>query len=251
MTAAEYPAIGFDPAPGKLESVEDLNSKLSRAATGLDNAYTTLTGITKGGKTWEGEAASAFAEKVGDLPRYVGDSRDALREASLQLSSWRSKLADYQQKAREYEAQAKAAKEREKTGQGTYDRAASAYNQAAADPALRLVGPVLRDAERTRRRPGEDRRGVEPAEPGGQGPRLRGQAAGEGAAGARGHHQAGRGTAGAPPVRRPGHRGPAAQGQRQGARRRFLRRTRRLLHQGRPRHPELVRQARRPAQADR
>ncbi|MFI2304192.1 putative T7SS-secreted protein [Actinacidiphila glaucinigra] len=140
MTAAEYPAIGFDPAPGKLESVEDLNSKLSRAATGLDNAYTTLTGITKGGKTWEGEAASAFAEKVGDLPRYVGDSRDALREASLQLSSWRSKLADYQQKAQEYEAQAKAAKEREKTGQGAYDRAASAYNQAAADPALRLAG---------------------------------------------------------------------------------------------------------------
>lgn len=140
MTAAEYPSIGFDPAPGKLGSVEDLNSKLSRAATGLDNAYTTLTGITKGGKTWEGEAASAFAEKVGDLPRYVGDSRDALREASLQLSSWRSKLADYQQKAREYEAQAKTAKEREKTGQGAYDRAASAYNQAAADPALRLAG---------------------------------------------------------------------------------------------------------------
>ncbi|MFF3560317.1 putative T7SS-secreted protein [Streptomyces sp. NPDC002574] len=140
MTVAEYPSIGFDPAPGKLESVDDLNTKLTRAATGLDNAYTTLNGITHGGKTWEGEAASAFAEKVGDLPKYVGDSRDALREAATQLASWRARLAEYQQKAREYEAEARAAKEREKTGQGAYDRATSAYNQAASDPALRLAG---------------------------------------------------------------------------------------------------------------
>lgn len=140
MSAQDFPAIGFDPAPGRLESVEDLTGKLSTAVTGLDSAYSTLTGISKGGKTWEGEAANAFAEKVGDLPRYLGDSRDALRSAQSQLTTWRSKLGEYQETARRYETEAKAAKEKEKAGEGAHDRATAAYNQAAADPSLRLAG---------------------------------------------------------------------------------------------------------------
>lgn len=140
MSAQEYPFLGFNPAPGKLGSVDDLTGKLARAVSGLENAHATLTGISKGGKTWEGRAASAFAEKVGDLPKYLGDSRDALRSAETQLKSWRSKLADYQEKAKQYEDQAKIAKEHEKAGQSGYDKATAAYNQAAADPALRLAG---------------------------------------------------------------------------------------------------------------
>lgn len=140
MSAEAYPSLGFDPAPGKTESVEDLTTKLAKAATGLANAHSTLTGISKGGKTWEGQAASAFAEKVGDLPKYLGESRDALRAAETQLKDWRSKLADYQTKAKQYESEAKAAKEKEKAGQSAHERATAAYNQAAADPALQLAG---------------------------------------------------------------------------------------------------------------
>jgi hypothetical protein len=140
MSSQDYPAIGFDPAPGQVASVDDLTGKLNKAVTGLESAHATLTGISKEGKTWEGAAASAFAEKVGDLPKYIGDSRDALRAAATQLTDWRTKLASYQDKARQYEAEAKAAKDREQSGQSAHDRAVSAYNQAAADPALRLAG---------------------------------------------------------------------------------------------------------------
>jgi hypothetical protein len=140
MSSQDYPAIGFDPAPGQVACVDDLTGKLNKAVTGLESAHATLTEISKGGKTWEGAAASAFAEKVGDLPKYIGDSRDALRAAATQLTDWRTKLASYQDKARQYEAEAKAAKDREQSGQSAHDQAVSAYNQAAADPALRLAG---------------------------------------------------------------------------------------------------------------
>ncbi|AJP03568.1 hypothetical protein TU94_20870 [Streptomyces cyaneogriseus subsp. noncyanogenus] len=140
MSAQDYPSLGFDPAPGKLESVDDLTVKLAKAVTCLESAHATVAAIGKGGKTWEGRAADAFAEKVGDLPKYLGDSRDALRSAEAQLKTWHAKLADYQEKARQYEAQAKSAKEKEKAGQSAHDKAADAYNQAAADPAFRLSG---------------------------------------------------------------------------------------------------------------
>jgi predicted nucleic acid-binding Zn-ribbon protein len=139
---SDFPTLGFDPAPGRLQSVDDLATKLTKAVKGLDSAHTTLTEISKGGKTWEGEAASAFAEKVSDLPKYLADSRDALRSAATQLSRWRTKLADFQDKAREYEADAKAAKEKQKTREAAHDRATTAYNAAAANPALRLAGQV-------------------------------------------------------------------------------------------------------------
>ncbi|MCZ2524853.1 putative T7SS-secreted protein [Streptomyces sp. HB2AG] len=140
MSAQDYPTIGFNPAPGRLSSVDDLTGKLTKAAGGLESAHKTLSGIAKGGKTWEGKAAHAFAEKVGDLPKYLEDSRDALKTASTQLASWRTKLGEYQQKAREYEADAKAAKAREKEQEAARDKAVSAYNSAASDPAFRLAG---------------------------------------------------------------------------------------------------------------
>ncbi|MEU0741712.1 putative T7SS-secreted protein [Streptomyces sp. NPDC006134] len=140
MSAQDFPAIGFDPAPGRLESVEDLTDKLTKAATSLENAHATLTSISKGGKSWEGKAASAFSEKVGDLPKYLGDSRDALRSAQGQLSLWQSKLAEYKQKAKQYEAEARIAKEKAKEREKAQDQATAAYNQAANDPAFRLSG---------------------------------------------------------------------------------------------------------------
>lgn len=135
-----FPAIGFDPAPGKVESVSDLVTKLDTALSSLDSAHRILRSLggEGGGRAWEGEAAQAFADKVGDLPTYVGNSRDAIRAASAQLTSWHSMLTGYQSKARQYESEAATAKQREQTFRGQYDSAVSAYNQAAADPAFTL-----------------------------------------------------------------------------------------------------------------
>ncbi|MEU7592511.1 putative T7SS-secreted protein [Streptomyces sp. NPDC039022] len=147
MSADSYPVIGFNPAPGRVESVADLTSKLSKAASSVEGAHRTLKSIGKGGKTWEGEAANAFAEKVGDLPRYLDDSLEALRSAAKQLTSWQSKLSEYQTKARQYEAEAKAAKGHVESAEAAKDSATSAYNQAASSPDLRLAGQMFSTPE--------------------------------------------------------------------------------------------------------
>ncbi|WP_051839830.1 putative T7SS-secreted protein [Streptomyces sp. NRRL F-5126] len=145
MSADEYPTLGFDPAPGKPSSVNDLATKLSTAVGGLEKASSTLTGIAKGGEeksVWEGEAATAFSKRVGELPHYLKDSHDALKSAATQLTTWHTKLVGYQATARKYEAEAKTAKSHEATAQKAHDHKASAYNEAGADPVFGLTGRV-------------------------------------------------------------------------------------------------------------
>ncbi|WP_425828801.1 putative T7SS-secreted protein [Streptomyces fractus] len=139
-----FPAIGFDPAPGQLSSVDELVRQLSSSASSLDGAQRTLTALA-GQKTWEGEAASRFAEKVSDLPQLLRDSHEAFNSARAQLDAWRGALAGYQDTARRYEAEAEAAKQRKEQQGAAKDRATTAYNNAANDPAFRYVGQNFAD----------------------------------------------------------------------------------------------------------
>ena len=109
MTTHDFPALGFNPAPGNLGSVDDLTGKLDSAKRSLDSAHAVLSRLGKGGGDWEGDAAKAFAGKVGDLPKYVSDSRDAMHDAVTQLRSWHTALSSYQTKGRQHEADAAAA----------------------------------------------------------------------------------------------------------------------------------------------
>lgn len=145
MTSTDFPALGFDPAPGNLGSLDELTGKLDSAKRSLDSAHAVLSRIGKEGGTWEGDAASAFARNVGDLPKYVSDSRDAMREAVTQLRSWHSALSSYQTKGRQYESEAAAAKQTVAVRQTEQERAVRAYNNAAASPDLRLAGTIYSD----------------------------------------------------------------------------------------------------------
>ncbi|HZG02885.1 MAG TPA: hypothetical protein VE546_04820, partial [Streptomyces sp.] len=151
MSAEEFPTIGFNPAPGKLSSIDDLTDKLSKTVDGLKKAHEVLTSIGRageGGRTaWEGEAATAFSRKVGELPKYLDDSHDALSCAEKQLRDWRTRLAKYQETARDYEARAKAAKDRQTKAEAEHDKAVTAYNSAAADPALGYAGRTFTDQD--------------------------------------------------------------------------------------------------------
>ncbi|MEU8783907.1 putative T7SS-secreted protein [Streptomyces sp. NPDC048637] len=140
MSNQNFPALGFNPAPGHLESVDDLTGKLDAAMRSLSSAHSVLHRLGRGAGVWEGEAARAFAGQVGDLPKYVSDSRDAMRDAATQLKSWHTALASYQHKGRQYEADAAAAKNEQKTRTAEHERAEAAYNKAASDPALSLAG---------------------------------------------------------------------------------------------------------------
>ncbi len=151
MSGDSYPSLGFDPAPGSPGNVDSLAARTKRAAAALDNAQNSIKRLT-GNVTWAGDAASAFSKKVGELPRYLKDSQEAMSTASSELTKWRAALADYQHTARTYEAQAKEAKGQVASAEKSKDTATSRYNQAASDPAFRLsgqyfTGPALQDAQ--------------------------------------------------------------------------------------------------------
>ncbi|MBA2809409.1 hypothetical protein E0500_018895 [Streptomyces sp. KM273126] len=151
MSSDTYPALGFDPAPGNPGNVDSLSARTKKAADALDNAQNSIKRLT-GNVTWAGDAASAFSKKVGELPRYLKDSHEAMRTASSELSKWREALTDYQSTARTYETQAKEAKGQVASAEKTKSTATDRYNQAASDPAFRLsgqyfTGTALQDAQ--------------------------------------------------------------------------------------------------------
>ncbi|MYT29288.1 MULTISPECIES: putative T7SS-secreted protein [unclassified Streptomyces] len=145
MTTRDFPALGFNPAPGDLGSVDSLTGKLDTAKRSLESAHAVLSRIGKSGGEWQGDAANAFAENVGDLPKYVSDSRDAMRDAVTQLRSWHTALSSYQSKGRQYESEAAAAKQTVSTRKTENEQAERAYNEAAANPDLRLAGTFYTD----------------------------------------------------------------------------------------------------------
>ncbi|MGC7102528.1 putative T7SS-secreted protein [Amycolatopsis lurida] len=108
--AGEYPALGFDPAPGELERVAEVADKYKTVSTKLTSAKTALESIINQTGTWEGEASEAFARRVGDLPEYLGKATESMAKASGALGQWSGSLATMQAHARELEARAQDAR---------------------------------------------------------------------------------------------------------------------------------------------
>ncbi|MFJ5923058.1 hypothetical protein ACIQF6_10665 [Kitasatospora sp. NPDC092948] len=151
---ADFPTLGFDPAPGSPENVDGLVAKLNRASGAMESAHRTLVAVGQGGSIWEGDAARAFAGKVGELPRYLADSVDAMRQASTQLDGWRNQLVSYQDIARRYEAEAAETKRRMQNAETTRQNAIERFDLASDSPAFALIGKrfdndaALADAQR-------------------------------------------------------------------------------------------------------
>ncbi len=139
MSDDAFPGLGFDPAPGSLESVTALASALGSAQKELAEAYATVRQVASGGSTWQGEAAEAFAQRLGRLPQHLETAQQSFGEAAQELGSWQSQLGTMKSRAQELEAQAEAAR--------------LSLGQAQAAPDLRLAGqtfsagPELEQAE--------------------------------------------------------------------------------------------------------
>ncbi|WP_354638707.1 putative T7SS-secreted protein [Kitasatospora camelliae] len=141
----DYPTLGFDPAPGDPGNVDGLVQKLNKAAGAMESAHRTLTAIGQGGSAWEGDAAKGFSSKIGELPKNMADSVDAMKAASGQLSSWSQTLVSYQNTAKRYEAEAADAKRRKDAAEDHVGRAANHYNSASENPAFSLLGQRFND----------------------------------------------------------------------------------------------------------
>lgn len=116
-----YPAIGFDPAPGTVDSVTGVADNMSVVAKELNEAYTSLTSIGRSGSVWEGKAANGFQDKVGELPEYLDKARRSLGDAAKVLEDWAADLESMQRTAKDYEAQAAKALQAVRSAEGNPD----------------------------------------------------------------------------------------------------------------------------------
>ncbi|MFG2467339.1 putative T7SS-secreted protein [Streptomyces canus] len=129
MSTQTYDALGFDPAPGVPASVQQLVTTLSKVGNQLNGAHGTLTKVGKSDGVWEGDAASAFAKKVGELPKYLADGHSSLNDAAQALNQWHSRLTDFQALAARYERDAEEARR--------------VLKEAQANPDLQLAGKTF------------------------------------------------------------------------------------------------------------
>lgn len=135
-----YEALGFDPAPGNVSSVQQLVNALSRVGNQLNDAHATLTRLGKSEGIWEGAAASGFSKKVGELPKHLERGHTSLIDAAQALTKWQTQLGEFQALAKRYEAEAQEARRELKAAQANPDL--NLANQTFDDEA------ALADAQR-------------------------------------------------------------------------------------------------------
>ncbi|MDX3191971.1 hypothetical protein PV458_26465 [Streptomyces sp. MN03-5084-2B] len=133
MSVRDFPALGFDPAPGDLDGSTDLAGKYRAVGGTLTEADDSLRRIVRKQGIWQGEASDAFARRVGPLPGYLDDAAKSMNRAADALEGWVQSLGDLQKRAAELEARAEAA--------------ARAAEQARANPDLALADRTFPDQQ--------------------------------------------------------------------------------------------------------
>lgn len=121
MGSSKYPNLGFDPAPGDLETVRQLVSGVGTVARDGDDAQTHLKKIGTSEGIWVGQSADAFTDSVSEIPPYLKKALGAMNSAYRALSSWESSLGSYQARARRLEQDAADAAERVSAAKGALD----------------------------------------------------------------------------------------------------------------------------------
>lgn len=110
MSDEQFPALGFDPAIGNIATVRNLAKQMTDTATYAKEALDTINGVKNHEGVWTGKAANAFADKLGELPKYLDKAHQSLDKAGKALTTWSDQLTGHQRLAKELEAKAKQAK---------------------------------------------------------------------------------------------------------------------------------------------
>jgi hypothetical protein len=100
----EFPALGFNPAPGDPAALDEAAQAARQFAERLANDVATLQRMQA--TDWVGQAGDAFRDKVKDLPRDLDRSRAAHQTTAVALSGYASALGQAQGRARTLEQQA-------------------------------------------------------------------------------------------------------------------------------------------------
>lgn len=119
MASDTYPNLGFDPAPGDVQSVRDLVSAVGRVTGKSDTAQTDLSKIGTSDGLWVGKSADAFTETFSPVPPYLKKAAGSLSTAHRALSTWQTQLENFQIRARKLEEEAEEAARKAGSAQGS------------------------------------------------------------------------------------------------------------------------------------
>ncbi|MFF8536955.1 phage holin family protein [Streptomyces sp. NPDC015532] len=116
--SSEYPCLGFDPAPGDLETVRLMVSAIGRVNRDSGTAHTQLSKIGSSDGIWVGKSADAFSTSVEKIPPYLKKALDSVGSAHRALSNWETSLDGFQSRARKLEEEAAAAAKKVSSAKG-------------------------------------------------------------------------------------------------------------------------------------
>ncbi|MFF3989696.1 DivIVA domain-containing protein [Streptomyces sp. NPDC001797] len=134
VSTADYPHLGFNPAPGSTDTVHDLYVKLTNCAKVLEESHGLVTKLMDG-SYWKGDAAVAFREELdgGPLPLNLKNAAHSIRKAARQLDRWEGELEEFQRRAKKLESDARDARD-------TLDAAKGLASTAQNAPDLKKKG---------------------------------------------------------------------------------------------------------------
>ena len=121
MGSSKYPTLGFDPAPGDLETVRLMVKAIGRVNRESGTAQTQLGRIGTSDGIWDGKAADTFVKSVDKIPPYLKRALDSLGSAHRALAAWETSLDRFQTRARALEEEAVAAAKKVSTAKGALD----------------------------------------------------------------------------------------------------------------------------------
>jgi hypothetical protein len=102
-----YAGLGFDPAPGTVDSVRALAERLAEAGRLIADAAGRCTDAMATSDAWRGAAANEFRRRVTALPTRLYGQQDTVTAAAEVLFAWATTLADLQRQAEQYDRRAR------------------------------------------------------------------------------------------------------------------------------------------------
>ena len=111
MARREFPALGFDPAPGDVGAVSAAAGGAGAAGRTFGDASASVSRLNSSG--WAGEAAEAFRGQLKDLPRDLDLAARSFQTAARALSDYGGGLQARQRRAGELEFRAEELRRRQ------------------------------------------------------------------------------------------------------------------------------------------
>jgi uncharacterized protein YukE len=122
MTTRDFPALGFDPAPGDPGAISSAAADVAGTGKVFGDASANVAKLNSSG--WTGDAADAFRGQLKDLPRDLDLAARSHRTAATTLTDWSSGLTARQRRAAELESQAAELRRRESAAVAEVNRLA-------------------------------------------------------------------------------------------------------------------------------